>query len=103
MFTIDQRLGCGFAAGSSQESNPTDRADYNDSDAPSDHHPGIHHEPKLVEHPELVARLALATRGVPFDVAFSLESHEIIAWNIILGQLDGRVWDWRAMNWKKDT
>jgi hypothetical protein len=39
---------------------------------------------------------------VPFDVAFSLESHEMAAWTIIIGQQNGGTWDWKAMRWCED-
>jgi hypothetical protein len=38
---------------------------------------------------------------VPFDVAFSLQPHEVTAWTIIFGEMDGGVWDFDAMAWKK--
>jgi len=38
--------------------------------------------------------------GVPFDVAFSLEQEERRAWIVVIGELDGLVWDWGAMQWR---
>jgi hypothetical protein len=38
---------------------------------------------------------------VPFDVAFSLQPHEVTAWTIILGEMDGGEFDWHAHQWKK--
>lgn len=48
---------------------------------------------------DLVDALFLVRNGVPFDVAFSLEADERTAWIVVLGELDGRVWDWGAMRW----
>lgn len=39
--------------------------------------------------------------GVPFDVAWSVEDEEAMAWAIIFGQMDGNQWDWNLMRWKK--
>lgn len=43
--------------------------------------------------------LYLVRNGVPFDVAFSLDAEERTAWVVVFGEMDGRVWDWRAMQW----
>lgn len=43
--------------------------------------------------------LSLVKQGIPFNVAFSLEWHEIIGWLVILGELDGGVFDWNNMKW----
>jgi hypothetical protein len=45
--------------------------------------------------------LALVKAGVPFDVAAALAPHERAAWLIILGELDGGRFDWKAMRWAK--
>ena len=50
---------------------------------------------------ELRSRLYLVTRNVDFDVAFSLKPHEVTAWTIILGELDGGEFDWASRRWKK--
>jgi hypothetical protein len=44
--------------------------------------------------------LWLVKNGVPFDVAFSLDEITRAAWCIRFGQLDGRKFDWRAMEWE---
>jgi hypothetical protein len=54
----------------------------------------------LVESGELRSCLYLVKNGVPFDVAFSLEQHEVTAYCIVFGILDGDEWDWSAMAWK---
>lgn len=37
-------------------------------------------------------------RGVPFDVAFSIPSDELIAWVVAMGELDGAgKFDWSDM------
>jgi hypothetical protein len=38
---------------------------------------------------------------VDFDVAFSLDDDEALAWCIIFGRMDGGKWDWRAMAWER--
>jgi hypothetical protein len=37
---------------------------------------------------------------VPFDVAFSLSAEERLAFVVAFGRLDGRVFDFAAMEWK---
>lgn len=37
---------------------------------------------------------------MPFDVAFSLPLDERIAWIVVLGTLDGHMFDWQALSWK---
>jgi hypothetical protein len=37
---------------------------------------------------------------VPFDVAFSLPEQERLTWVVIMGTLDGRVFDWVAQAWQ---
>jgi hypothetical protein len=39
---------------------------------------------------------------VPFDVAFSLNAQERLAWIVALGSLDGRAFDWNVMAWGED-
>ncbi len=56
----------------------------------------------LVENGELRSCLYLVKNGVPFDVAFTLEPHEVMAWSIIFGQMDGNEWDWVNSCWKTD-
>ena len=46
--------------------------------------------------------LWLVKNGVPFDVAFSLDSVDRMAYSIIFGQMEGNVWDWSRMVWSKD-
>ena len=53
----------------------------------------------LTQSADLVDSLYLVRNGVPFDVAFSLEQVERTAWIVVIGELDGRVWDWGAMRW----
>ena len=48
---------------------------------------------------ELRDGLFLVRNGVPFDVAFSLDGEERRAWVIVLGELDGLVWDYGAGRW----
>jgi hypothetical protein len=44
--------------------------------------------------------LSLVRNGVPFDVAFSLDPLDRMAYNIIFGELDGNVWSWSRMRWE---
>jgi hypothetical protein len=37
--------------------------------------------------------------GVPFDVAFSLNDIDRLAYEIILGRMEGNEWDWGSMGW----
>jgi hypothetical protein len=43
--------------------------------------------------------LFLLRNGVPFDVAFLLPPAERLAFIVALGELDGRVFDWRDLIW----
>ena len=44
--------------------------------------------------------LYLVRNGVPFDVAFSLDPDERLAWVVVFGTLDGGEFDWQAREWK---
>jgi hypothetical protein len=39
---------------------------------------------------------------VPFDVAFSLPPDERLAFVVVIGTLDGRVFDWDRQAWRDD-
>ena len=39
---------------------------------------------------------------MPFDVAFSLDETEALAYGIIFGQFEGGEFDWNDMKWKKN-
>lgn len=42
--------------------------------------------------------LALVRQNVPFDVAFSLDWPELMAWNVVLGEIEsGKTFDWNRM------
>jgi hypothetical protein len=43
--------------------------------------------------------LFLVKRNVPFDIAFSLPDEERLAWIIILGEQEGRKFDFNTMRW----
>ena len=45
----------------------------------------------------------LVRHGVPFDVAHSLDEGQLLAWYIVLGEIEGGSWDWSAMRWEKKT
>ncbi len=53
----------------------------------------------MTESADLVDSLWLVRNGVPFDVAFSLDQGERTAWIVVLGELNGKQWDWGAMRW----
>ena len=44
--------------------------------------------------------LYLVKHGVPFDVAFSLDGAERLAWVVTLGELEGRRWSHGAGEWQ---
>jgi hypothetical protein len=39
---------------------------------------------------------------VPFDVAFSLDYDDALAYGIVFGEFEGHEWDFNAMAWKED-
>jgi hypothetical protein len=41
-------------------------------------------------------------RGVPFDVAFSINDTTAFAWTIVHGENDGGTFNWDALEWMKD-
>ena len=45
--------------------------------------------------------LYLCRNGVPFDVAFALGPEERLAFVVALGRLDGREFDFSALQWKE--
>ena len=53
----------------------------------------------MAESADLVDSLFLVRNNIPFDVAFSLDQDERTAWVVVLGELDGRTYDWEAMQW----
>ena len=40
---------------------------------------------------------------MPFDVAFSLDDDERMAWVVVFGTLSGRRFDWISMSWDEGT
>jgi hypothetical protein len=47
--------------------------------------------------------LYLCRNGVPFDVAFSLEPDDRLAFVVALGRLDGGEFDFSTLTWKERT
>jgi hypothetical protein len=45
--------------------------------------------------------LALCKAGVPFDVAWSLDRMERLAWVVAVGENEGCDFDWHSMTWEK--
>lgn len=54
----------------------------------------------LSEDPTLIDGLFLVTNGVPFDVAFSLDEDERLAWVVVIGRLKGREYNWQTKDWE---
>ena len=44
----------------------------------------------------------LCRNGVPFDVAFSLGAEERLAFVVALGTLEGRMFDWGSLAWRRE-
>jgi hypothetical protein len=55
----------------------------------------------LARDGDLSDRLYLVNKGIPFDVAFSLDDEMRMAWVVIFGTHDGGEFDWTTMSWKK--
>jgi hypothetical protein len=55
----------------------------------------------LSEDPVLFDCLFLVKNGIPFDVAFSLDDDERLAWVVVMGQLNGLTWNWDTMSWER--
>lgn len=51
--------------------------------------------------PALIDCLYLVHNGVPFDVAFSLDDEERLAWTVIIGQLKGLTFNWISRSWER--
>lgn len=45
--------------------------------------------------------LWLMKNGVPFDVAHAMEPHELLAYGIGFGILEGGKFDWERLRWLK--
>jgi hypothetical protein len=54
----------------------------------------------LSENPELIECLFLVKNGIPFDVAFSLEPTERLAYAVILGELNGGRYNWQTSSFE---
>lgn len=54
----------------------------------------------LSEDPELCDGLFLVMNGIPFDVAFSLDEEERLAWVVIIGEFKGGRYDWYTNSWE---
>lgn len=56
----------------------------------------------IANDPALRDCLYLTSKGVPFDVAFSLDTATRLAWCVILGEVsDGGTFSWDRMTWEK--
>lgn len=56
---------------------------------------------KLSRHPDLIDCLYLVKHGVPFDVAFSLPDDERLAFVVVLGTLNGGLFNWETLRWQE--
>lgn len=54
----------------------------------------------LSEDPALIDGLFLVINHVPFDVAFSLDEDERLAWVVAIGKLKGRDYNWHTKEWE---
>ena len=57
----------------------------------------------LSEDPDLIDCLFLVKNGVPFDVAFSLDAVERLAWVVIMGELIGLSFNWESRTWERPS
>lgn len=55
----------------------------------------------IADEPAVRECLFLLSKGVPFDVAFSLDATMRLAWCVVLGELDGGTFDWNRLEWDK--
>lgn len=55
----------------------------------------------LSRDPALVDCLFLVKNGIPFDVAFSLDDIERLAWVVIMGEFQGLTFNWETGEWEK--
>ena len=56
---------------------------------------------EIAENSAVSDALYLVSKGVPFDVAFSLDDVMRTAWCIILGTHDGGEFLWESMSWRR--
>jgi hypothetical protein len=77
MFTIDQRLGYRSKEWVEPTKSRMDRADCNDAEARTDHHPGIHHEPERIDR--MNTRLVIKRASVDLQEDGTIESVSEIA------------------------
>ena len=55
----------------------------------------------IADEPAVKDCLFLVNKGVPFDVAFTLDATMRLAWCVVLGELDGGRFDWTRLEWDK--
>lgn len=41
------------------------------------------------------------SKGVPFDLAFSMDDVEVLAFVVTMARFDGNEWNWNTMDWVK--
>lgn len=55
----------------------------------------------IVEMSALRDCLYLISKGIPYDIAFSLDATERTAWCVIFGELDGGTFNWSSGAWER--
>lgn len=48
----------------------------------------------------LIDGMFLVMNGIPFDVAFSIDDEERLAWVVIIGTLKGLRYNWAGRRWE---
>lgn len=43
----------------------------------------------------------LIKNGVPFDVAWTMEDHYVLAYCVTFGKAEGNEFDWASRSWRK--
>jgi hypothetical protein len=54
----------------------------------------------IAQDPELIDCLFLVSKGIPFDVAFSLDADERHAWTVVMGEFGGLRYNWTTERWE---
>jgi hypothetical protein len=47
--------------------------------------------------------MALTGGRVPWEIAEKLKPHQLLAFQIIAGEIKGGDWNWKTMGWEKKT
>ena len=63
--------------------------------------PALYRSRQLAEDPVLNECLYLTSKSIPFDVAFSLDPYERLAWIVVLGSQKGAKFNWDTLTWER--